>query len=217
MFNDLNALISRFQRSAFLYGRNRAFLPIILLLLQAGCAGTASNDVGQSGPPKLSAEECAGFDQLLLDPQFETLGQAGSVWRYRQHAGEQSFTATAENGQLDFARISDEPWAVVQQKITDPRLSGRVVRYSADLTGDVSQEVTHGFGAKSGLFLQLGPRPDANMADHEPNIGQWDWQRITVEAEVPEIFDYVELGFIYQGGEGAFSAKAPKLELLDCQ
>ena len=217
MLNDLNVLISRFQRSAFLCGRNLVLLPVTLLLLQAGCVGSALNDAGQSAPPKLSADECAGFNDLLVDPLFETLSQADSVWRYRQHAGEQSFTATAENGRLDFARISDEPWAVVQQKITDPRLSGRMVRYSADLTGDVSEEVTHAFGAKSGLFLKVGPRPDANMADHEPNIGQWDWQRITVEAEVPEVFDYVELGFIYQGGEGAFSAKAPKLELLDCQ
>ena len=217
MYNDLNVFISRFQRRALLRGRNLALLPLALLLLQVGCAATVSDDVVPSGLPKLSAEECADFDELLLDPQFETLGQPGSAWRYRQHAGEQSFTATSENGQLDFARISDEPWAVVQQKIMDPRLSGRVVLYSAELTGDVSEEVTHAFGAKSGLFLQLGPRPDANMADHEPNIGQWDWQRITVEAEVPEIFDYIELGFIYQGGEGAFSAKAPKLELLDCQ
>lgn len=197
--------------------RSYYLLPIVaLMMLQIGCAGTVSDDASEAGPAKLSAEECAGFDALLLDPQFETMGQNGGVWRYRQHAGEQSFTTIAESGQLHFKRISDEPWAVVQQKITDPRLSGRIVRYSAELKGDVSEEITHAFGAKSGLFLRLGPRPDANMADHEPNIGQWDWRRITVEARVPEIFDYIELGFIHQGGEGTLSARAPKLELLDC-
>ena len=183
------------------------------LLLQFGC--TASQ-IEEPGLPKLSAEECEGIGELLIDPNFETVGQAGSVWRYKQHAGEMSFSATASDGQLDFARTSDEPWAIIRQKIIDARLSGRVVRYSADLTGDVSEEITHGFGAKSGLFLRLGPRPDANMADHEPNIGQWDWQRVTVEAELPEIFDYVEVGFIYQGGEGLMSAKDPVIELVEC-
>ena len=183
------------------------------LLLQFGCTASQTEEAGL---PKLSAEECEGIGALLIDPNFETVGKAGSVWRYKQHAGEMSFSATASDGQLDFARTSDEPWAIIRQKITDPRLSGRVVRYSADLTGDVSEEITHGFGAKSGLFLRLGPRPDANMADHEPNIGQWDWQRVTVEAELPEIFDYVEVGFIYQGGEGLMSAKDPVIELAEC-
>ena len=183
------------------------------LLLQFGCTASQTEEPGL---PKLSAEECEGIGELLIDPNFETVGKAGSVWRYKQHAGEMSFSATASDGQLDFARTSDEPWALIRQKITDPRLSGREVRYSADLTGDVSDEITHVFGAKSGLFLRLGPRPDANMADHEPNIGQWDWQRVTVEAELPEIFDYVEVGFIYQGGEGLMSAKDPVIELVEC-
>ena len=183
------------------------------LLLQFGCTASQTEDPGL---PTLSAEECEGIGALLIDPNFETVGKAGGVWRYKQHAGEMSFSATASDGQLDFARTSDEPWAIIRQKITDARLSGRVVRYSADLKGDVSDEITHGFGAKSGLFLRLGPRPDANMADHEPNIGQWDWQRVTVEAELPEIFDYVEVGFIYQGGEGLMSAKDPVIELVEC-
>ena len=183
------------------------------LLVQFGCTASQTEEPGL---PKLSAEECEGIGALLIDPNFETVGKAGSAWRYKQHAGEMSFSATASDGQLDFARTSDEPWAVIRQKITDARLSGRVVLYSADLKGDVSDEITHGFGAKSGLFLRLGPRPDANMADHEPNIGQWDWQRVTVEAELPEIFDYIEVGFIYQGGEGLMSAKNPVIELAEC-
>ena len=184
-----------------------------VLLLQLGCT---TSQTEAPGLPKLSAEECEGIGELLIGPNFETVGKAGSGWRYKQHAGEMSFSAAASDGQLDFARTGDEPWATIRQKITDSRLSGRVVRYSADLKGDVSDEITHGFGAKSGLFLRLGPRPDANMADHEPNIGQWDWQRVTVEAELPEIFDYVEVGFIYQGGEGLISAKDPVIELVEC-
>ena len=182
-------------------------------LLQPGCASppAENNDVA-----RLSTEECEGFEALLIDPAFETVSQQGSAWRSGQHAGGTSFSLTATDGQLKFERIGKEPWATYTQKITDARLSGRVVRYSADLQGDISDEVTHAFGAKSGLFLRVGPRPDANMADHKPNVGQWDWQRVTVEATVPEAFDYVEVGFIYQGGEGMLSARAPKLELADC-
>ena len=194
----------------------RAGLAIVLaaaLAVQLGCA-TSQTEAPES--PKLSAEECEGIGALLIDPEFETVGEAGSVWLYKQHTGEMSFSAVAGDGQLDFARIGDEPWAIIRQKITDPRLSGRVVRYSAELKGDVSEEITHAFGAKSGLFLRLGPRPDANMADHEPNIGQWAWQRVAVEAELPEAFDYVEVGFIYQGGDGLMSAKNPVFELAEC-
>ena len=182
-------------------------------LLLVGCATDPADDAGIA---KLSAEECEGFESLLLDPTFDSFAQEGSAWRYRQHTGPSSFSLKVNDGQLDFSRIGPEPWAIYRQKITDPRLSGRLVRYSAELKGDVSDEVTHGFGAKSGLFLRLGPRPDANMADHDPNIGEWDWQRVTVEATVPEMFDYVEAGFIYQGGEGMISARAPRLELVEC-
>ena len=183
------------------------------LILQLGC--TASK-IEAPDLPTLPAEECEGIGSLLIDPHFETAGKAGSVWRYQQHAGEISFSIVVKDGQLSFARTREEPWGVIRQTITDPRLSGRVVRYSADLKGDVSGEVTHGFGAKSGLFLRLGPRPDANMADHEPNVGQWNWQRVTVEARLPEFFDYVEVGFIYQGGEGLIMARNPVIELAEC-
>lgn len=183
------------------------------VLLQFGCASAPPEN---NNAAKLSAQECEGFEALLVDSVFETLLQEGGVWRYRQHAGETSFSLSANDAQLDFERTGGEPWAIVRQTITDSRLSGRVVRYSAELKGDISDEVRHGFGAKSGLFLRLGPRPDANMADHEPNVGQWDWQRVTVEARVPEVFDYVEVGFIYQGGEGMLSARAPKIELAEC-
>ena len=195
---------------------SRAGMTIALataLILQLGCS---VSKIEAPDLPTLPAEECDGIGSLLIDPQFESVGKAGSVWRYQQHAGETSFSIVARDGQLDFARTSEEPWGVIRQTITDPRLSGRVVRYSADLKGDVSDEVTHGFGAKSGLFLRLGPRPDANMADHEPNVGQWNWQRVTVEAQLPEFFDYVEVGFIYQGGEGLIMAKNPAIELAEC-
>ena len=183
------------------------------LVFYVGCAKTPSEEMVAAS---LSANECAKFNALMTDSKFEKLGRGGSVWRYKQHTGNRSFATSVDNGRLDFSRIDDEPWGIVSQKITDPLLSGRTVRYSADLKGDVSDLVTHGFGAKSGLYLRYGPGRATIMAEHEPNIGQWDWQRVVMEVRMPEGFDQIELGFLYQGGEGVLSARAPKVELLGC-
>ena len=190
-----------------------AFALCMATVLQVGCASAPVEETNQMS---ITPEDCEQVEALLLDPAFATIPEAGNVWSYRQHAGDQSFSVQVIDGQLDFERIADEPWAIIVQTITDPRLSGRTVRYSAALKGDVSEDVSHAFGAKAGLWLRLGPRPDANMADHEPNVGQWDWQRVSVEAKVPEVFDSVEVGLLYQGGEGVMSARLPKFELADC-
>ena len=183
------------------------------LVSYVGCAETPSAEIGAA---RLSAKDCAKFSSLMADPKFETLGRGGSVWGYSQHGGNRSFATTVEDGRINFSRIGDEPWGIVSQTITDSLLSGRTVRYSADLKGDVSNIVTHGFGAKSGLYLRYGQGRATILAEHEPNVGQWDWQRVELEVRVPEGFDYVEVGFLYQGGEGVLSARAPKVELLEC-
>ena len=193
----------------------RAGLTIFAVLVTtlAGCATTGSGGSGAQSP---STVACSDVSALLTDPQFETLWQHDGVWRYKQHSRRQSFRVNTGEGELSIARTGGEPWAVVRQKITDPRLSGQNLRYSAELKGDVSGEASHGFPEKAGLYLKLGPRPDANMADHDPNIGEWDWQRVSVEATLPQEFDYIEVGFLYQGGAGVLSARAPQLELVDC-
>ena len=60
----------------------------------------------------------------------------------------------------------DESWSISRQPFIDSRLGARVVRYSANLKGDVSDETTH------------------------------DWQRVTVEAWLPDTFDHVEVNCI---------------------
>ena len=186
---------------------------LAVLVSYVGCAETPSAEIGAA---RLSAKDCAKFSSLMADPKFETLGRRGSVWRYSQHTGTRSFATTVEDGRVNFSRIDDEPWGIVSQKITDPLLSGKTVRYSADLKGDVSDLVTHGFGAKSGLYLRYGQGRATILAEHEPNIGQWDWQRVALEVRVPEGFDQIKVGFVYQGGKGVLSARAPKVELLEC-
>ena len=42
-------------------------------------------------------------------------------------------------------------------------------------------------------------------------VATQDWQRLTVGAELPEIFDHVEVGFIYQGGTRVGVGQKPRL------
>ena len=194
-------------------GNLARLLALTTFALCLGCSGVSSVDGSGSG---LSQQECASFQALLLDPRFQTVGDRESVWRYRQHIGERSFSTVSEEGTLTFARIGGEPWAVLSQKITSPLLSGREVVYSVDLKGDVSADVNHAFGAKSGLYLRRGFRRDASTAEHEPNVGQWDWQQVSIAATLDDLHDSVEVGFLYQGGEGALFAKNPTLQLVEC-
>ena len=194
-------------------GKLARFLMFSSFVFCLGCSGVSSVDGIGSG---LSQQECASFQELLLDPEFQTLGDRGSVWRYRQHTGERSFSTVSEEGTLTFSRIGGEPWAVLSQKITSPLLSGREVIYSVDLKGDVSADVNHAFGAKSGLYLRRGFRRDASQAEHGPNVGQWDWQRVSIAATLAASHESVEVGFLYQGGAGALSAKNPTLQLVGC-
>ena len=188
----------------------------LLGLISINLLGCANVPEDGATAERLSSEECKTFASLLIDPEFQTWSDTDSVWRYVQHTGAQSFDVALDGSELAVTRIGTEPWAIYTQKVTDSRLSGRVVRYSAEVKGDVAFETTHGFPSKAGLFLRIGPRPDAVMADHEPNVGQWDWQRITVERAVPEIFDYIEVGFIYQAGDGTLMARAPQISLAEC-
>ena len=190
----------------------RTLIGLIFINL-LGCANV-SEDVATV--ERLLSEECEAFASLLIDPEFQTWRGTDSPWRYKQHTGAQSFDVALEGNELALSRIGDEPWMVYAQKVTDSRLSGRVVRYSAEIKGDVAFETTHGFPSKAGLFLRVGPRPDALMADHDPNVGEWDWQRITVERAVPEIFDYIEVGFIHQAGDGTLMVRAPQISLAEC-
>ena len=184
-----------------------------------GVAGILASCVAPSGPSDFNKSRsivCEAPIELITDPLFATISDVGSKWQYRQHSGENSFRVTAKESTITFERIGSEPWAVLRQTITDERLGGATIRYTADLRGDVSSEVTHMFGAKAGLFLQLGKHPDAFMGDQEPSAGQWDWQTFSVTETLPVGLNSVRVGFIHQAGEGAIQARNPSLVLVNC-
>ena len=169
-----------------------------------------------SGSTTASGVACDGGPELITDPTFTTINDADSEWRYRQHTGGQSFAIVAEAQTISFDRVGSQPWATFSQTITDERLAGATIRYTADLKGNVSPDVTHHFGAKAGLFLRIGKRPDAFMGDQDPSNGQWDWQAYSVTKTLPVGENSVSVGFIHQAGEGAIQARNPSLVLVDC-
>jgi hypothetical protein len=196
----------------FFYRLGRSFALMWLTLVLVACAGST----GSSDSTNQSSNSCGDSPELITDPLFTTINDLGSRWEYNQHAGDRSFTVDAEEGAMIFERIGAEPWAFLVQTITDGRLDGATIRYTADLRGDVSTDVNHLFGAKAGLFLRLGKHPDAFMGDQDPSTGQWDWQTFSVTKTVPVGENSISVGFIHQAGEGAIEARNPSLVLLDC-
>jgi hypothetical protein len=196
----------------FFYRVGRSFALMLLTLVVVACAvPTGSPDL-----TKANSLSCGDSSELIADSSFASIMEFGSQWQYRQHSGDQSFTITADEGTITFKRIGSEPWAIFRQTITDERLDGATIRYTADLRGDVSPDVDHLFGAKAGLFLQIGKYRDAFMGDQEPSNGQWDWQTYSVTRTLPVGENSVSVGFIHQAGEGAIEARNPSLVIVDC-
>ena len=190
----------------------RSFALMLLTSVLAACAVPTDS----SDSTKASGSSCGDSSELITDPLFATINDNGSQWRYSQHAGDRSFTVDAQAGTIIFKRIGSEPWAIFTQTITDQRLERATIRYTADVRGDVSPDVSHFFGAKAGLFLRVGKHPDAFMGDQDPNNGEWDWQTYSVTRTLPVGQNSVSVGFIHQAGEGAIEARNPSLVLVDC-
>ena len=102
-----------------------------------------------------------------------------------------------------------------RQTVESMALAGATVRYQAELKGDAPGEPKlHGFDHIAGLYIKPG-RERASLADHEPNVGQWDWQLVTIEEKIPEGVTSVRVGFLHQAG-GTLWARNPSLVIVSC-
>ena len=136
---------------------------------------------------------CSESQNLLVDTRFQNLGQGS--WAYVQHSGPQSFSFTSEQGELELARTGDEPWMLLTQQVALPALDPdkrHTLVLSAELKGDVPTEPElHGFEHKADMYAVWC----ASMAEHEPNSGVWDWQRIDISVAVLSGKTRVQAGF----------------------
>lgn len=206
----------------------RAGLALALLAL-IGCAPPSGVVVDDTPTDEDDAEstavdrsaagaDCVVSDNLLADLAFEEIDKGG--WAYSQHSGDRSFRVSSEQGELAITRTGVEPWMLLKQKValpqTNPELIGTWV-FSAELKGQVETDpVLHGFEHVAGLLLQPATSPmSAKVAEHEPNQGAWDWQRIEVTAPVLPGHKVVQAGFVHQAG-GSLWARNPSLVLMEC-
>lgn len=182
-----------------------------------GCAtGSAPPYPNAASESGLDSSRCAASENLLVDTGFTREGDYARAWRMAQHTGELSFSTEANEGVLELRRIATQPWMLMRQTIKDSRLSGATIRYTAELKGDLpSEPKLHGFDHIGGLYLKVG-RERAQLAKHEPNAEQWDWQTFSYEQEIPEGITSLRAGFVHQSG-GVLWARNPSLVILDCQ
>ena len=188
---------------------NRLAATALLALLLSAC-GRGSD----SGP---HCEYASG--NLLQDPGFSSLeeGRRSRIWRYSQHAGDQSFAHSAANGILSIEKIGREPWGLVTQSVDTDALKGKRVEYSAELKLELTEpEHEHAFPYGGGLSL-LAKKNNrvvlSSSLDHEPHMGTQDWQSVRIVADLPKAASYLRLGFLHQAG-GRFQVRNPALRTV---
>ena len=194
----------------------RALMLAVVLPL-FGCAiKSAPPDSSAALESALDDRRCTTSENLLVDTGFTREGDYARAWRMAQHTGELSFSTEANEGVLELRRIATQPWMLMRQTVKDSRLSGATIRYTAELKGDLpSEPKLHGFDHIGGLYLKVG-REKAQLAEHEPNAEQWEWQTFSYEQEIPEGITSLRAGFVHQSG-GVLWARNPSLVILDCK
>ena len=183
----------------------------------SGCAGGPEASLESSSPMgSAGATACKTSENLLVDTQFTRQGEYVRAWRMAQHTGELSFSTEVTDGILEIRRIATQPWMLFRQTVSDSRLSGATIRYSAELKGDLPDEPKlHGFDHIGGLYLKVG-RGEALLAEHEPHNDHWEWQEFAYEQRIPLGVTDLRAGFVHQSG-GVLWARNPSLVILDCE
>ena len=206
----------------------RAGLALALLTL-IGCASPSDittaeamyggkNESHHDTEIPLKRDGCTVSANLLADVEFEGLDDG--TWSYIQHAGERSFAVTSMLGELRLTRIGTQPWMLLLQEVALPEGSSKTDRtlvMSADLKGMIETEpALHAFEHSAGLFLQPASSPmSAKSAEHTPNQGVWDWQKVVVESPLSKGRTTIKAGFTHKAG-GSLWARNPSLVLMEC-
>lgn len=186
-------------------------------------AGALLSGCTSSQTPKAVADAsertpqgCPGEANLLRDPTFATLSSTEQrpSWSLRQHSRGQDFTATASGGTLTFSQVGHEPWAIVTQRHNGPFMAGSEWQFDATVSmATFEPEHKHELGYYAGLYLlgRKGRQPVLQvMAEHQPNLGQHDTQKIVMRTTLETNLDSLDSGFIHQAG-GSFTVSEPRL------
>lgn len=179
-------------------------LALVSTVLLASCVSAGSPELC---PP-------AG-ENLIEDADFalEAENNLSRLWGQSQHAGELSFDTNIHKGVLTISRIGSQPWFTYKQVLQVERYAGQKMVYSADLKLNLEPpRVSHGFGDGGGLMIVA---KSANrklllrsVLEHEPHIGNTDWQRVQVIVQLPKNTRWVTLAFLHQA-DGTMQVRDP--------
>lgn len=179
-----------------------------------------------------SSNEEPHSENLLEYPGFDTHEGSDTLlrpWSFSQHAGEQSYRYTVEDGVLRIQRVGDEPWGMVSQRIAREKaedLEGMIMEFSVD----ISAELTEDFGEP---MFPTGPSVQIWAHSGEENLhlramagtrlvlterselgpGTHDWQRHTVRFRVPEHLARLEVNVAMTLG-GEIRVRDPRLVIV---
>ena len=187
-----------------------ARLPAIALaVLLAACDDTTDPDV------------CRALgENLLQDADFELEKQnpQSKIWNTLQHAGEESFDFSIENGELTIAKIGTQPWGVFRQRLAAEDFRGARMAFTAELKMDLSPEGMrmHPVGGGLNLTARSGDNRIVlhSKLEHEPRLGQTDWQPVRVIVDIPGNTETVELDFLHQAS-GVLQVRKPSFHQVD--
>ncbi len=164
-------------------------------------------------------DSCVRSDNYLRQTNFSAGTGERMAWGSTQHSSKPSFEISVKDDTLTIEQKAREPWIIYRQRIDAKPLLGHSVEFSAELWGEVLAEPKlHGFEHKAGLYYRVNTRSRARLssfAEHEPHAGQWDWQAMSANFNVPEDARWVEVGFMHQAG-GILRARRPQLVIVDC-
>lgn len=170
----------------------------------------------------LGDDGCHYSDNLLTALDFGGQGEVANPWLVKQHAGEPSFTVNVDDGVLELARSGGtQPWLIVSQKIPDDlQQVGATLQLSAELQLDL-HKASDGFTLRNigGLYLtnenKLMVNSWQSIAEHSPNSGKVDWQRISMSKILTPNVAGVQAGFALMA-DGTMRVKAPELVIKIC-
>jgi hypothetical protein len=163
-------------------------------------------------------EQCQGRGKnLLQDPSFSTISAPRSQrrWFASQHAGKKSFEYETKNGEMEIRKTGNEPWFILRQIVPRKEIPGKFAVFSAEIKLAMEPAaIEHGFEMGGGLSVTAmanGKPIVRSTLEHEPRIGNTDWQRVAVRVELPKKIDSVRVGFLHQA-DGTLWVRNPSFQ-----
>lgn len=169
---------------------------------------------------------------LLGNPAFAAAAGGEGVappWVALQHAGEPSYSISAENGVLRIERTGDEPWGQLSQSVSASQIKGGKAVFSVELAGELEpiEDPSGIWSGKTGLNVVVNGYPGSSVTRHrgkrilvnkslEPGLepGSHEWQRYRLVFDVPENATDLQVSIQLTLG-GVLKARGPRLAAVD--